>query len=205
MVDRIVPIAEGYGDAEAVPLLLRRILAERLAAPHIRILKPIRHPRNRLLQGPDHRPIRSTIELAARIGGPGSGLLILMDGDDDCPRDLADRVGGIAREVRPDMPSRTVFAMREYEAWYLAAAPSLRAHRRVRDDAASPAKPEAIRDAKGHFQKSILKPGERYSPSIDQVSFTAAIDLEEASACRSFRKLEKDLRALIALPPPSNR
>lgn len=203
MVERIVPIAEGYGDAEAVPLLLRRIVSERLDAAHVEVTKPIRHPRNRLLQGPDHRPIRSAIELAARIGGPGSGLLVLMDGDDDCPRHLAKRVWQIAQEVRPDIPCRVVFAMREYEAWFLAAAPSLRAHRRVRDDASPPVDPEAIRDAKGHFQKSILKPSERYSPSIDQVKFTATIDLQEASSCRSCRKLEKDLRTLIALTSPA--
>lgn len=202
MVKRIVPIAEGHGEVEALPALVRRVLAERLASPQVNVGKVIRQPRTRLVQPPDYDVLKRTIELAARRGGPGCGILVVVDADDDCPRELVTKLRNAAEEVRPDVATRAVLANREFEAWLIAAATSLRTHRRVRDDAVPPADPEAIRDAKGHLQNAILRPGETYSPSVDQVRFCSMMSLEEARRCRSYRKLEKDIADLVGVPEP---
>jgi hypothetical protein len=203
MVERIIPIAEGHGEVEALPMLIRRILAERLASPQVDVGKVIRQPRTRLVQPPDFDVLKRTIDFAARRGGAGCGILLVVDADDDCPRETAATLRRVAEEARPDVPTRTVLANREFEAWLIAAAISLRGHRRVRDDAVPPVDPEAVRDAKGHLQNAILRPDETYSPSVDQVRFCSLMSLAAARHCRSYRKLEKDIAELAGVAEPA--
>ena len=47
----IQPIVEGHGDVVAVPVLLRRLVAEAQAWP-VEIGRPIKRPRNQLVQQP---------------------------------------------------------------------------------------------------------------------------------------------------------
>jgi hypothetical protein len=84
----------------------------------------------------------------------------------------------------------------EYEAWFLAAAESLRAYGRARSDATSPSDCEAIRDCKGAVEHLLLRAGEAYSPIADQPSLTALMSLNEARRCASFDKLARDLEGL---------
>lgn len=86
---KIQTIVEGHGDVAAFPVLLRRLV---LAAEvwEVEVGKPIRRPRSRLV---DETGVRQAVRLAALQTDCGA-VLILLDGDDDCPADLGPTVQG---------------------------------------------------------------------------------------------------------------
>ena len=85
-----------------------------------------------------------------------------------------------------------VVANREYEAWFLAAVGSLAGMSNLPDSLVAPEDPEDIRGAKEWISKK-MGVSHKYSPARHQVAFSAAIALEDARACRSFRKFEKEI------------
>jgi hypothetical protein len=192
----ILPIVEGHGEVTAVPILIRRVVAHYAPDVYAHVGQAIRVKRTELV-----RPggIERTVELAARQTTSTDGILILLDADDDCPREIAESLLARAKAARPDRVVCVVAANREYEAWFLAAARSLRGKRGLADDMEPPANPEAIRDAKGWLAQNTPR-GFSYKPTIDQPALTQVFDLEQAYAARSFRKLVKDVVALARLP-----
>lgn len=191
----ILPIVEGHGEVTAVPILIRRIVAHYAPDVYTHVGQAIRVKRTELV-----RPggIERTVELAARQTTPADGILILLDADDDCPRGIAEALLARAKAARPDRVVSVVAANREYEAWFLAAARSLRGKRGLGDDLEPPPDPEAIRDAKGWLASRTTQ-GFSYKPTIDQPALTQLFDLEQAYAARSFRKIVKDVVALARL------
>lgn len=186
---KLVPIVEGHGDVEAVPVLLRRwtsvegITAE-IASPH------------RLARGrfQHEAEVRRRMQLIAKETTAGDGVLALIDADEDCPATLAPKVLAWMRTERPDRACGIVLATKEFEAWYVAASPSLVKQGRLLRDTMPHPQPESIRDAKGWLSSAM---GRRYSETLDQPRFAALFDFAEARACRSFCKLERELRKLL--------
>jgi hypothetical protein len=191
----ILPIVEGHGEVTAVPILIRRIIAQYAPDVYAPVGQAIRAKRSELVQSGG---IERTIELAARQTKPTDGILVLLDADDDCPREIAEALLARAKAARPDRVVCVVSANREYEAWFLAAARSLRGKRGLADDMEPPVNPEAIRDAKGWLAQHTPR-GFSYKPTIDQPALTQVFDLEQAYAARSFRKMVKDVVALARL------
>lgn len=191
----ILPIVEGHGEVTAVPILIRRVLAQYAPDVYVHIERPIRQNRTQLNQTGG---IEGAVELAARRTKPSDGILVLLDADDDCPRELGEQLLARARAARPDRAICVVAANREYEAWFLAAAGSLRGQRELPEDLEPPADPESIRAAKGWLSSRTPR-GVSYSPTIDQPALTSLFDLEQAHAARSFRKFVKDVVALARL------
>lgn len=192
----ILPIVEGHGEVTAVPILIRRIVSHYAPHTYVNVARPIRRGRSDLLQADG---VERTLELAARQTRATDGILILLDADDDCPRELADALAARAKAARPDRRTAVVLANREYEAWFLSAARSLRGQRGLADNLEPPSDPESIRDAKGWLVQHTPR-GFTYKPTIDQLELTKVFDLEQAYAARSFRKLVKDVLALAHLP-----
>ncbi len=188
----ILPIVEGHGEVTAVPILIRRIVAQYAPDVYVPVGQPIREKRTRLIQ---QGGVERTVELAARQTTPADGILILLDADDDCPRELAEQLLSRAQAARPDRAIRVVAANREYEAWFLAAARSLRGDRGLAADLEPPADPESIRGAKEWLESRATQEFS-YKATIDQPALTARFDLEQAHAARSFRKFVKDVLAL---------
>jgi hypothetical protein len=184
-------IVEGDGEVAAAPVLLRRIAAQ--LGRVINVPRPFRVPRGKLVKP---RELQRAVEAVARQCGPGAPILVLLDADDDCVKDLAARLLAEARAARADRPVAVVLANREFEAWFLAALDSLRGQRYLAEDARWPGDPEAVRDAKGALGE-LMAPA-RYSPSIDQVALASRMDLELARArSRSFDKLCRDVARLL--------
>ena len=193
MINCIHPVVEGHGEESAVPVLLRRLLGN-FGRYDVEIIRPFRRPRSELVK---HDGLQNAVEFTANKIAPNGAILLLIDSDDDCPCILGPELLNIATRHRPDVSIAVVLAQMEFEAWFLAAARSLRAHSRVRDDAVAPQNPAGIRDAKGYFRRNILIPGEYYSPTVDQAAFSAIFDLEEARAASSFDKLYRDVQRLV--------
>lgn len=98
----IVPIVEGHGEWEALPLLLRRILAESGTGSFPSVNSPIRIKAGSFLRDQDY--FARYITLAAAKAAQGGGtVLILLDCEDDCPAELGPRLLAMARAVRNDV------------------------------------------------------------------------------------------------------
>lgn len=190
----IVPIVEGHGDVAAVPQLVRRIAATIDPSRMVEVAKPLRANRDRLVK-PDE--LERFVQLAARRAGPGGAVLVLVDADDDCPAELGPRLLERATGATHGVDVAVVLANREFEAWFLAAAVSLRSRRGLPADLVPPDEPESIRDAKGWLQDRRTD-GFAYSPTTDQPALAAVMDLDEARAgCPSFDKLWRDLERIL--------
>lgn len=188
----VAPIVEGHGEVAAVRDLITRIGLELLNGTWIEVAQPFRLDSAKMRKPDDlAKAIRFQ---SARVQGRG-GVLVLRDGDDsdiNCPVELA-------RSLSPETSTSTadveiVIAYQEYEAWFLAAADSLREHHAIRDDAVAPADPEGRRNTKRELEKLML---ESYKETLHQAKFSALMDLKTAARnSRSFRRMIHAVKAL---------
>ena len=196
----IVSIVEGKGEAQAVPILLRRLVAE--IAPTLYTIdfpRPLLVPRDTMIKPGGLEPY---VDIAAEKGDGPCAILILLDADDACPATLGPQLLKRAQAARSDRLISVVVANREYEAWFLAAAESLRGLRDLPSTLEPPNNPETIRDAKGWLQKQMPY-NRKYNEPVDQPELTRHFNLEAARACDSFDKLWRDMeRLLTELNPP---
>ena len=189
-------IVEGHGEVHSAPLLLRRILQELAPALSPSILTPHRVSRGQLTK---EEGLQHAIEFMARKVGNEGRILLLLDADDDLPCVLGPRLLALARGFRPDRDVSVVVAKREYEAWFLTSAESLRGRRGLPEDLAPPVAPEAIRDAKGWLSEHM---SDGYRETIDQPALTSVFDLTVARRADSFDKLFREVGRLFGLSVP---
>lgn len=193
-VVRIATVVEGYGEVDALPVILRRLCAEIAPACYLDLLRPYRHGRDSLIKSGG---IESVVESAARQIGDDGRMLILLDADDECPASLAPELLTRAHIARPKFASSVVLANREFEAWFLAAAPSIAGYRGLADGLQTPADPEAPRDCKGWLTEHRID-GRPYKPVADQAALAARFDLHLArSNSPSFGKLWREMQRLL--------
>lgn len=189
----IQPVVEGHGEVVSLPAVLRR-LRDAAGIFDLDVNRPIRCARTDLVREPSlRRAVRTALkqELAGAI-------LILIDADKDCARQLAPTMLAWAIDEAGELPCAAVLAVCEYESWLLGALESLRGKRGIRDDAEPPENPEARRGAKEQLERLMLQRKE-YKPVLDQPAFSAIFDMRQAyRRCRSFRKLVKAFGDLAA-------
>jgi hypothetical protein len=161
--------------------------------PEVSIVLMVRRPKSKLLRP---RGLEDAVELAARATGQNGAILVLLDGDDDCPAELGPRLLERARAQRGDRSIAVVVAKREFEAWFMACAESLRGQRGLPGDLLAPLDPEAISDAKGWLSARLPR-GETYVETRHQPAFTARLDLDRARRADSFDKCYRDLARLL--------
>jgi hypothetical protein len=189
-------IVEGHGEVTALPILVRRIArAEGLVEPECPA--PLRDPRGKLVKQDE---LHRAVELMARKAAPSGPLLVVLDADDDCPAKLGPQLVEWVRAARADRACGVVMCQRELEAWFLAAARSLRGTRGLPMDLEPPPSPESLRDAKGWL--SARMPG-GYSETVDQPALAATMSLDEARATASFDKLWRDLVRILPVTVPT--
>src|SRR5579875_413790 len=162
-------IVEGEGDERSLPILIRRIAAELDPPAYVEVFIAKRVPRSALVRTGG---IETAVEQTARAAGPHSAILILLDADDDCPATLGPGLLQRAQTTRSDCTIGLVLAVCEYEAWFLAAAPSLAGIRGLPAGLQAPSQPETIRGAK-EWLRERLPPGRRYQETVDQPALTA--------------------------------
>lgn len=179
----IAPVVEGDGEVQALPVLLRRICSEILGEHHVQIRPPWRVPRDRMQQDVHLGPVARTLSTACR--DRRGGILVLFDLDDDeCALTSALHVRG---RFPAEAAVEVVVACREFEAWFLAAAPSLAPHPSLRESPHFDGDPESPRDAKGRLEDLMI---EQYRPTLHQARLASLMSLDVASErSRSFRRL----------------
>jgi len=180
-------------------VLLRRL--QRAWAPDLalNVFRPIRCGRYKLVKPGE---LERAVKLAVRQMSPPRALLVLIDADDDCPKQLAPR---LAQRAAPelsgaDTPFSVVLAKREYESWFLAAFESLGGHRGLRMELRAIPNAELSRDAKKVLTRHMV--GSRAdSEPLDQPALTERFDLDLArkrtdSFAKCCREVERLFRAV---------
>ena len=176
MTVQIGCIVEGHGEVEAVPVLIRRLAANLYPELAVIVPRPIRIARNKLLQAGG---LEKWVEVVSvRVGAQGA-IFVILDSDDDCPAELGPELLDRALQVQGNLPIAVVLAKYEFEAWFLAAAESLRGQRGLGDDIHRPNDPEAIRGAK-EWLSHRMEGSRTYSEMDDQPALTALFDIEQA-------------------------
>lgn len=191
----IAPIVEGHGEVQAVPVLLRRFAAKLVPTSQLNLNPALRVKAGSFMHDPDY--FRRHIELAARKANQWSNscVLIILDCEDDCPRQLGPDLLRRAKACRPDVTIIVVLAYREFETWFLAAARSLRGVCGLPTDLEPPAHPESSRDAKGWLSANMPRP---YNEPDHQPKLTAAFAFEEAMVAKSFARSLRKLGEFFA-------
>jgi hypothetical protein len=195
---KIAAIVEGYGECEAVPILIRRIawMIDPGFVP--KVFSPLRVPASRIMKEGE---MERSVDLAARkLQGQGGILVVLdCDWDNGCPAMDGPALLKRAMGARADLRIAVILAKREFEAWFLAAAESLRGKHGLPNDLQSPARPEDIRGAK-EWLSDKMPYGRSYAETTDQPAFTDLFDMSMARRADSFnkcyREIEKKLRDL---------
>jgi len=185
-------VVEGQADVRAVPILLRRIAREIDPNAWLEVIHPIRAARSSLVNKPGE--LERAVGLAALRARPHGGVLVLIDGDDDCLAELGPQLLNRAEKAAMGLPVSVVLARREFESWFLAAAVSLRGKRGLPPDLVAPPNTEEIRGAKEWLRRKKQAP---YSENIDQPAFTAVFDLEQARTNSSFDKCCREVRRFM--------
>lgn len=192
---RIASIVEGHGEVDALPVLLQRIVAELAPTIWPQLRRPHRVGRDSLI-----RPggIESTVNDILRQWPGTTGLLVLFDADDDCPATTGPQLAARIHAARPDIAVSVVLANREFEAWFLAAAPSLAGVQGLAPDLAVPPNPERIRGCK-EWLSQRRPAGVPYKPRQHQPGLASAFDLDMARQnSPSFAKFCRDLVRLLS-------
>lgn len=189
---RIVPIVEGHGEVQAVPGLFRRLIAEFNPAVAITVVPPIRQNRGTLTKAGG---IERAVELAT-ISVEGEGVIfILLDSEGEAPCQLAPVLLARARSARQDQRISLVLAHQEFEAWFLAAASSLKGQRGLREDIEDHPSPESVRGCK-EWLETWMPQTTRYSETVDQPAFSALFDLRRARRAPSFDKFCREIEEI---------
>ncbi|MFI0729775.1 DUF4276 family protein [Streptomyces sp. NPDC021225] len=191
----IASVVEGEGEMSALPVLLRRLMGE-AQIWDADIKRPLRRDRGQLA-----RPggLEAAVEAQARRVPADNlgGILVMIDAADDCPASVGPSLLARAEAARPDRRTAVVLANREFEAWFLASAPSLSGRAGLAEHLEVPANSETLRDCKGRLTHH-RRDGVRYRPRVDQAALTDVIDLDLARAnSSSFNKFCRDITYLV--------
>lgn len=196
---KIVPIVEGDGEVEAVPVLLRRILA-RAGRWDVQVARP------KNAHGVGNLATAEGIEKFIRyavIHPECSAVLVMRDNDNGCAMRLARSLAGYARRAAPRVPVAVVCPTREYEAWFLAsletiAGSPLEERRGLSETARYNGDVERPRDVKRWLTRHMPE-GRAYKETEDQASMSALLDIDLAMRrSRSFRRLVRAVEDLLS-------
>lgn len=186
-------VVEGHGEVEAVPVLLRRIAAKYRPEAQIHVPSPLRIHKDRLLKTGE---LERAILLASKKTGRNGAILVVLDADGRCPKEISSEILSRIPAAVGHLPAAVVIAKQEFEAWFIAAAESLRGRRGLSDQLAPPDDPETIRGAKEWLARHRNPPS--YAPTVDQPALASIFDIELARRrSPSFDKFCRETERLI--------
>jgi hypothetical protein len=196
--NKIYLIVEGIGEEKAAPLLLRRILHEKLERYEFSLARPF------VAKGKGNLTVSDGLENYlenARAEADCAALLILLDAEKEdvaCPPRLAKALAERASRLGLPFPVVIVIAVCEYESWFLAnienIAPKYFENKQLIKYEGNP---EEECSAKGWLERQMPK-GRIYKETIDQEKMSQLINIDKTDeACRSFKRLVAALGELL--------
>lgn len=196
-VPSIIPIVEGPGERQAVPLLLRRLLQHMIERHDLTVAQSI------VTNGKGNMDRRLDRYLGYARIQKADGVIIVRDADDDCPHAIACNIAAKVRRVNLGVPVVIVCPKPEFEAWFIGSlvdscGDSIRDYLGLLPTITAPSNIEMLGDAKGWISRRMPE-GRIYKPTRHQAKLAARICISEASiACRSFRRLLHAVEELVA-------
>lgn len=189
----LLPIVEGHGDIQAVPVLIRRILQHHNIFD-VEVLNP--HKRG------DLSKIKANFDNCFKMAIKEKAAIIwIIDFDCatcDCVASESSQLYQRANAIYAGWPFRVAFMVKEFETLFLSEPDATRSILKEIPKATTfPENPEAIRGAKEWLSKAMPS-GYAYKETVHQVKLSAVIDLDclrESSA--SYRHLEKSILSLV--------
>ncbi len=198
-----VLLVEGDGDRQAVPLLVRRLFQQIGRPECMPAPSPIRCGDLRKLARPGE--IEKFVTYACSRPD-GDSVLLIVDCDDDCPREV---VVGLCQRVQPiaeRFSKRVGVALmyREFETLFLYSIQDLADHYPGLRWSLEDLDPERdwtrIRGAKEELRRWMS--GATYKETRDQARFVSALDLEALQdRCRPFAHLASTIVWLASEEP----
>ncbi|MBL8877896.1 MAG: DUF4276 family protein [Phycisphaerales bacterium] len=104
----IAPIVEGYGDVEAVPILIRNL------APELVVRRPVRFPKTKLLK---RDQLERAVAIAASNIRDRGAVLLMVDADSECAIKLARGLESECAAAHSNVVCRIAIPVREFESW----------------------------------------------------------------------------------------
>jgi hypothetical protein len=186
----LVPLVEGDGEIDSVPLLLRRF-QERVSdwSFNIAPAKNAHGKFNILKPGGFER----FLELCF-MEPECQSVLVLLDADNDCAFDIANGLANRARNRNGPAHVAIVVAKHEYETWFIAslhtiATDCLRGQESLSAGVQFTDPYEAHRNPKSWISNNMPQ-GRIYKETFDQARMTRLIDIDSTyERCRSFRRM----------------
>lgn len=196
----LVPVVEGDGEVQAVPILLRDICL-RIGALRWQIAAPKNaHGCDNLMKAGG---LERFVELPWRQRDCG-GVLVLLDSDGrHCPMALAKNLGARVRQMGARHSVSIVVAHLEYEAWFLASLDTIvgrpfGGHHGLHSGLSAPPNCESVQNPKRWLSRHFPR-GRIYKETSDQAAMTTLINHDTARAqSRSFRRLYSAVEQLMA-------
>ena len=205
----VAPVVEGETEVACLGPLLYRVWKELLGEPcRLRVLRPVRKPRDQLVQPASQglaRAVREALaplrrDLAKTAGAIGL-LLLQIDAENDCPAVLGPQLlSAVRSSLPPECQSACVLANRMFENWIVAGAAGLGGNG-LPHGLTLPTDIDKVSGAAWlDDQIRQVDPARKYKKTADAIGFVRAMSLEE---CRrnsdSFAKLCREL-ARFATP-----
>ncbi len=184
----IILVVEGDGDLAAAPILLNRILLERLGRTDVAVA----YGKQGVVNAHGRQNLESRLETLlghALEKSECDAILILLDADSDCPVELAGKLRQACQAIQVLCPVEIVCANREYESWFLASLDTIRGRHGIPESANLTQAAENISNPKA-WLSGQMPFGVTYKEVSHQPAMSGLIDLEAAHAnSRSFRRL----------------
>lgn len=206
------PLVEGETEEACVPQLLERIWGDLLHGwdkEPLVVLPPEIVARSSILKA-THPLLAEVLErhvrfVRRRCQSPDRDrtcVLLLLDAEEDCPKELNELLLKRIRLLRSDLDVAVVLAKRQLENWFKAAASSLAGHCHLPSDLTTPADPEhGSGDTWLATQMQKVGSNNRYEKRFHAPILVREMNLCDALAnSRSFRKLHHELQKRL---PPS--
>jgi hypothetical protein len=208
-IPRIIPFVEGQGDVSSIPILIRRVLQDKmpetLEASPIHISRPWRVGHVHKISGNNSNGWTRYLTAAATQGA--SAVLLVLDGDNlpgGCPVQVAQSLAEVAKlcGAGKTFSVAVVFAMQEIESWFIADSPALLVRQarkktgRLADIVIPNDLEKSPRDAKRWLSERMT---DGYIPTIHQAEFARSVNLNaiRAHSMRSFRRFEGAIEELF--------
>ena len=193
----IVPVVEGAGDVAALPGLLGRILWEMYDRTDIIVAQG----KSGVVNANGRQKLERKLENFLRHAQNKpecDAILVLLDADDDCPVELAQRLLQRCEQIGLNRPVQIVCAHRSYESWFLASLDTIKGQRGISDTAVLSQAAEDVSNPK-QWLTDQMPTGQAYKETIHQASLSQSIDIGMARHnSRSFRRLCHALEQLLA-------
>lgn len=189
MTIHIASVVEGYGEVQALPILLRRIADEAFFYD-----RDIRTPHRIARTSMTREKVADAVRTQRAVVGEDGIVVVLYDSDDDDPDEIVETT---KEQLAAAVCEALVFvAVREYEAWLLAGIDSLRGTPALKSDAHFEGDPESPRSPAGKLEEQMT---ESYKKTLHQARFTGRVDLSQvAERSPSFQKFYREFTEALS-------